>query len=201
MPEMIFIFLLALLLFGPKKLPQVGRELGKALTEFKRASNEFKNQLETEIEMAEAQEREKNTPPPPQPSLAQADADVAAPTDTAIPETPAFDANIATEPRILPPAEPTVASSFGQSVASADPASPSAGIQEDTAAPLLPATEHKQLSLLPESPSAGEAPIATGQHDQPAQAAPQPVAAAAASAPHTVESGVLEKASRRDTNA
>lgn len=46
-PEMAFIILLALLLFGPKKLPQVSRELGKALNEFKRASNEFKNQLET----------------------------------------------------------------------------------------------------------------------------------------------------------
>ena len=210
MPEMIFIFLLALLLFGPKKLPQVGRELGKALTEFKRASNEFKNQLETEIEIAEAKERDKNTAPPPQPSLAQADASVAAPTDAAtaaIPEPPApafdagFDANIVAEPRILPPAEPTVASSFGQSVAPADPASPSAGIQEVTAAPLLPATEYKQLSLLPESPSAGEAPIAAGEHNQPAQAAPQPVAAAAAPVPHAVDIGVLEKASLRDTNA
>lgn len=160
--------------------------------------------------MAEAQEREKNIPPQPQPSLAQADAGIAAPTDAAtaaIPETPApafdasFDANIVGEPRILPPAEPTVASSFGHSVASADPAGPSAGIQEVTAAPLLPATEQKQLSLLPESPSAGESPIAAGEHNQPAQAAPQPVAAAAASVPHAVDIGVLEKASLRDTNA
>jgi len=221
MPEMIFIFLLALLLFGPKKLPQVGRELGKALTEFKRASNDFKNQLETEIEMAEAQDREKTAPPPPQPSLAQADGGVAAPTDpgppantlsfagvedaaaAAIPETPApgFDANVVGEPRILPPAEPTVASSFGQSGAPADASSPSAGIQEAAAAPLLPATEHQQLSLLPESPSAGEAPIAAGEHNQPAQAVPQPVAAASASVPHTVEAGALEKAPFRDTNA
>ena len=56
---MIFIFLLALLLFGPKKLPQIGRELGKALNEFRRASNEFKNQLETEIAQVEAAEQEK----------------------------------------------------------------------------------------------------------------------------------------------
>ena len=59
MPEMLFIFLLALLLFGPKKLPQMSRELGKALNEFKRASNEFKNQLETEIAQVEAAEHEK----------------------------------------------------------------------------------------------------------------------------------------------
>lgn len=49
MPEMIFIFLLALIIFGPKKLPEIGRQLGKALNEFKRASNEFRSQIESEI--------------------------------------------------------------------------------------------------------------------------------------------------------
>ena len=39
--EMLFIFVLALLLFGPKKLPQIARQIGKALAEFKRASNEI----------------------------------------------------------------------------------------------------------------------------------------------------------------
>ncbi len=48
-PEMIFIFLGALILFGPKKLPEIGRQIGKALNEFKRASNEFKAQIESEI--------------------------------------------------------------------------------------------------------------------------------------------------------
>src|SRR5258705_8765606 len=48
-PEMIFIFLLALIIFGPKKLPEIGRQIGKALNEFKRASNEFKAQIESEI--------------------------------------------------------------------------------------------------------------------------------------------------------
>ncbi len=49
MPEMIFIALLALVIFGPRKLPELGKQLGKALNEFKRASNEFKYQLESEI--------------------------------------------------------------------------------------------------------------------------------------------------------
>ncbi len=49
---MIFIFLLALILFGPKKLPEIGREIGKFLAEFKRASNSFKYQLQSEIEKA-----------------------------------------------------------------------------------------------------------------------------------------------------
>ncbi len=49
MPEMIFIFLLALVVVGPKRLPELARQLGKWAAEFKRASNEFKNQLETEM--------------------------------------------------------------------------------------------------------------------------------------------------------
>ena len=46
---MIFIFLMALVVFGPRKLPELGRQLGKAINEFKKASNEFKYQLESEI--------------------------------------------------------------------------------------------------------------------------------------------------------
>jgi Tat protein translocase TatB subunit len=59
MPEMIFIFLLALVVVGPRKLPELGRQLGKFLAEFKRASNEFKNQLETEMLNIELEERAK----------------------------------------------------------------------------------------------------------------------------------------------
>ncbi len=59
MPEIIFIFLLALVVVGPKKLPELGRQLGKFMSEFKRASNEFKNQLETEMLNIELEERAK----------------------------------------------------------------------------------------------------------------------------------------------
>ncbi len=52
MSEMVFIFLLALILFGPKKLPEIGREIGKFMAEFKRASNSFKYQLQSEIDKA-----------------------------------------------------------------------------------------------------------------------------------------------------
>jgi Tat protein translocase TatB subunit len=62
MPEMIFIFLLALVIFGPRKLPELGRQLGKVLAEFKRASNEFRNQLETEMANIELEERVKKIP-------------------------------------------------------------------------------------------------------------------------------------------
>lgn len=63
MPEMIFIFLLALVIFGPRKLPELGRQLGKALAEFKKASNDFKSQLETEMLNIELEERAKQSPP------------------------------------------------------------------------------------------------------------------------------------------
>src|SRR3974390_1647027 len=53
--EMAFIFILALIIFGPKKLPEIGRQIGKFMAEFKRASNEFKWQLEAEMRQIEAE--------------------------------------------------------------------------------------------------------------------------------------------------
>jgi TatA/E family protein of Tat protein translocase len=52
-PEMVFIFFLALILFGPKKLPELGRTVGKALTEFRRASNELKSTFDREMKSLE----------------------------------------------------------------------------------------------------------------------------------------------------
>jgi sec-independent protein translocase protein TatB len=57
--DSIFLFVLALLLFGPKKLPVLARELGKWVGEFRRASNEFKMQMEEELRLAEQEERQK----------------------------------------------------------------------------------------------------------------------------------------------
>jgi len=47
--EMIFFFFLALILFGPKKMPEIGRQVARFLNEFRRASNEFRSQIESEI--------------------------------------------------------------------------------------------------------------------------------------------------------
>ena len=49
--EVIFIFLLALLLFGPRRLPEIGRTLGKALGEFRKATQDFRVSLEREVEL------------------------------------------------------------------------------------------------------------------------------------------------------
>ena len=64
-PEMMFIFVLALILFGPKKLPEIGRQIGKGLAEFKRASREFQSQIEDEVRKLELEADVKNTIAPP----------------------------------------------------------------------------------------------------------------------------------------
>lgn len=71
MPELIIILTLALIIFGPRKLPELGRSLGKSLGEFKRASNELRNTLDEEIRIEEertsAQRAAAAPPPPPVP--------------------------------------------------------------------------------------------------------------------------------------
>jgi sec-independent protein translocase protein TatA len=53
MPELLIIFTVALIVFGPRKLPELGRSLGKSLQEFKRASHELKHTLDEEISIEE----------------------------------------------------------------------------------------------------------------------------------------------------
>jgi TatA/E family protein of Tat protein translocase len=62
-PELIIIFTIALIIFGPRKLPELGKSLGKSLAEFKRASNELKNTLDEEIRMEERRSTERQEPP------------------------------------------------------------------------------------------------------------------------------------------
>jgi sec-independent protein translocase protein TatB len=65
LPDTIFIFGLALVIFGPKKLPEIGRQLGKLVLEFRRASNEFKMQIEEELRAAEIADRQQQIAAPP----------------------------------------------------------------------------------------------------------------------------------------
>ena len=62
-PEILLILVLALLIFGPKKLPQIGKSLGRAMGEFRRASNDLRRTLEEEVELEEKSEEKTDTPP------------------------------------------------------------------------------------------------------------------------------------------
>jgi len=65
--ETIFLFFLALIIFGPKKLPEIARQVGKWMNEFRRASNEFKSQIEQEIAHLDVDSRQTILPPSPTP--------------------------------------------------------------------------------------------------------------------------------------
>jgi sec-independent protein translocase protein TatA len=89
MPEMLVILVIALIFFGPRKLPELGRSLGKSLNEFKKASNDLRSTLEDEIRVEEQKEQR-----------AKAEADRAAAPAAAIPATV-----VSTEPPPAPTAE------------------------------------------------------------------------------------------------
>ncbi len=78
MPELIIIFVIALLVFGPKELPKIGRTIGKAMGEFRRASDELREGIQREIDLAEREEEPK-APTVTEPTPAPAEAPAAAP--------------------------------------------------------------------------------------------------------------------------
>ncbi len=119
--DTIFIFCLALIIFGPKKLPEIGRQIGKLMVEFRRASNEFKMQIEEELRASEETERQKEITasttmlPAPTPTLASS----------------AYESAVAAEEGVASPATPVIAPpstglpvnhSFGSSETGGDPA-------------------------------------------------------------------------------
>lgn len=58
-PDMLFLMVLALVVFGPRRLPEIGRQIGKLMYEFRKASNDFKLQIEDELRAAEEADRQK----------------------------------------------------------------------------------------------------------------------------------------------
>ena len=158
-----FIFLLALVLFGPKKMPEMGRQLGKLLAEFRRASNEFKFQIQEELRNMEEEERKKKLAE----SLALADASSKAMAEVLPP--PAVDAG----PAILPPA-------IGEPVSTARP------FAVPVSPPETPSTTSPEPVALettaPESPEPiapqSRAAIAAARSTDPATQSPAPNGAA-----------------------
>jgi sec-independent protein translocase protein TatA len=75
MPELLIILTIALIIFGPRKLPELGRSLGRSLGEFRRASNELRNTLDEEIRMEEIKNERKPEAPRPVPPADPSDDD------------------------------------------------------------------------------------------------------------------------------
>jgi sec-independent protein translocase protein TatB len=100
--ETIFLFFLALIIFGPKKLPEIARQVGKALNEFRRASNEFKSQLESEISQLEVENHQQILPPSEPPKGAVANS----PLTLEHTISPPLSLETGSEPRLEPSPEP-----------------------------------------------------------------------------------------------
>jgi sec-independent protein translocase protein TatB len=135
--DSIFLFILALLLFGPKKLPVLARELGKWVGEFRRASNEFKMQMEEELRQSEQAER-----------LKKIEAiEAAAPATPSLPEETS---TAAAETIIADTSSAQTDSSVG--ISSEEPAAEHAA--ETSATPpaeVLPIAESGELKIMPPS--------------------------------------------------
>ncbi len=114
--ETIFLFFLALIIFGPKKLPEIAKQAGRLLAELRRASNEFKSQIETEIAHLEVEKHQTVLPPGGPPPGALPSRSLNPPTSEVIPaelsstlaasaETPPGDpVSVAENSALLPPA-------------------------------------------------------------------------------------------------
>ena len=112
MQELIVIFVIALIIFGPRRLPDLGRSLGRSIAEFKRASNELRSTLEDEIRVDEQRQARAATAPAPPPAPAAAIPSVAASVAAAPVVAPAAQAPVA-EPVVVAPVatEPVAATS------------------------------------------------------------------------------------------
>jgi sec-independent protein translocase protein TatB len=163
MADSIILMIMALVVFGPRRLPQIGRQIGKLMYEFRKASNDFKFQMEEELRNAEEADRRKKEEEQQRTVAAQrateqasVSADPPAPVVMAV-EPPSVTAVEESVPRILPPAtgeivaadrpvrtvEPS-ADSTGDSAdlgasanGNAEAGTPETGPQKDTAAEAL----------------------------------------------------------------
>ncbi len=128
-PEVILILVVALIVFGPRRLPEIGKSMGKMLAEFRKASNDFKRTIEDELEAEKSRESQPAQVPAPETPAAVTDVsatdvpatDVPAPpvpeaavvSEVAAAPAPTFDGADASgtpesEPQLERPAEPVV---------------------------------------------------------------------------------------------
>lgn len=190
-PDTLFLMLLALVVFGPRRLPEIGRQIGKLMYEFRKVSNDFKYQMEEELRAAEEADRQKKlvaeaaaraaaAPPAPEPAAIEPPKPEAAPEATpepdpvaygyasaAAPETsdaaPAVDGEVRGEPRRFPPDQVRIQPpSTGETVAASHPfRSPSAETPE--AEPPAAEATPESASEAAASPETAETPASTGE--------------------------------------
>ena len=130
MTDSLILMVMALVVFGPRRLPQIGRQIGKLMYEFRKASNDFKFQMEEELRLSEEADRRKREEAERQQRLALAAQNAAAETPAAPAATEsAAPATEAPYPRIQPPStgEPVAASRSGSG--SGEPAEPAAATE------------------------------------------------------------------------
>ena len=91
-PELFLIFVVALIVFGPRKLPEIGKSLGKMMGEFRRASNDFRSTIENEVEAEKIRDSLRIEPPSVEPvSPARALPAETSPADPEAPPAPAVE--------------------------------------------------------------------------------------------------------------
>jgi sec-independent protein translocase protein TatB len=182
LPDTVFIFVLALIIFGPKKLPEIGRQLGKLVGEFRRASNEFKFQIEEELRQAELADR--NTIAP---AKKEVETSALAEASTEAPDSHASDLpypeetlpvgqypNIDTvNPQDLNPPESTEVeaapvSAHEQSVDESEPSrlaiNPAAGSEPRTTHPYAPTAAEPDASTVAGEVTSTSEPVPTANH-------------------------------------
>ncbi len=158
------IFVLALILFGPKKLPQLARQLGKLMAEFRRASNEFRMQMEDELRIEEQKEHQKKVdaiagpsstlPEPEHPHLPRVTSESGEPYTAEQDHGSVHDGSIPIAEsgslRMMPPSTglPLESATYGTSVRSADTPAPdaSAAVEQDPSHNVMTATHSMGIS-------------------------------------------------------
>jgi Sec-independent protein translocase protein TatA len=159
--EIAFIFFLAMLIFGPEKLPEIGRLLAKGMAEVRKASNELKRTLNAELAISE-QEAEARRLAALTPAVPPAPLAPSSPAGTLGPIVPAGPVALSTEPPLFPPLH-TAADPVDTGAAAEDPGQPvAAALPAIPALPALPATPTLRAAqgTVPSLPPGHRAPAA-----------------------------------------
>jgi sec-independent protein translocase protein TatB len=119
MADTLILMILALVVFGPRKLPQIGRQIGKLMYEFRKASNDFKFQMEEELRMAEDADRRQKEEAQRQQALIGQAAVSAPAVAQALPAESLEDPTVEKMPEVAPPRLSIQPPSTGETIAAA----------------------------------------------------------------------------------